>query len=94
MNILMSLVLSQPGRSVPADANAIARYAVDGLSKKISKTMKNAKLDLATKAHLTDVKKRIDKALEAEYRVGGGEGEMAIERSTPTGQPVPILPQR
>lgn len=92
MNILMNLVLSQPGQSVPADANAIARYCVDGLSKKINKTMKNQELDLATKAHLTDVQKRIDKALEAEYRVGGGTA--ASETARPTGQPVPILPRR
>ena len=74
LNMMINLVLTQPGQIVPADAAAIARLCAARLSKKIDKTLKDRELDSTTTAHLTDVKKRIDKALEAEYTFGGGPG--------------------
>jgi hypothetical protein len=71
LEMLMNLVLTDPDGTVPADANAIARNCVARLSDKIGKTLKSAKLDDTSEAHLIDVKKRIDKALEAQYSIGG-----------------------
>jgi predicted helicase len=71
LEMLMNLVLTDPDGTVPADANAIARNCVSKLSDKIGKTLADAKLDDTTEAHLNDVKKRIDKALEAQYSIGG-----------------------
>jgi len=98
MDILLEMVLSEPGTTVPADANAITRLCVANLSKKINQTLKTSKLDTATKAHLVDVKNRIDKALEAEYFVGGqaSGGAMFFFFKTPqeTSKPVTVLPKR
>ena len=96
---LMEMVLSEPGGRVPADANAIARLTVSKLSKKIGKVLKNTELDLASEAHLSDVKIRIDKALEAQYQIGGGGGGMGFlffrtKPDAPQSKPVSVLPNR
>ncbi len=100
---LLDMVLSDPGGIVPADANAISRLTVSKLSKKIGDVLKNAKLDVATEAHLTDVKTRIDKALEAQYQIGGfGGGGMGFFFFRPGEQqnrnketePINVLPSR
>ena len=99
LDTLMDLVLNEPGGSVPADANAIARLTVTKLSKKIGKVLKRSSLDVACEAHLTDVKTRIDKALEAQYLVGGGGGGLGFlffreSPNQPTAEPIPVLPSR
>ncbi|MBN2559883.1 MAG: zinc-dependent metalloprotease, partial [Phycisphaerae bacterium] len=92
--MLMNMVLSRPGRTVPADAAAISRHIVGLLSKKMTRALKSADLDFASKAHLRDVKKRIDMALEAEYTVVGGDGSPLFrEAEGATGEPVFVLPQ-
>lgn len=96
-DMLMGLVLSDAGRAVPADANAISRLCVTRLSEKIGKVLKKAKLDATSTAHLTDIKKRIDKALEAEYSAGGRAGGLLLYGQTAekvSGPPVPALPER
>ena len=99
LDMLMNLVLSQPGRTVPADANALARHAVSGLSKKLGKQLDSGDLDATTEAHFADVKKRIDKALEAEYtfgRAGGGGGMIFLRQADgrKSQSPVTVLPNR
>lgn len=100
LDILMDMVLDEPGGIIPADANAIARLRVAKLSKKIGKALKNAELDVASEAHLSDVKSRIDKALEAQYSVGGGSsggGGIFFFRPSPeesTKEPLTVLPRR
>jgi hypothetical protein len=96
VRILGRMVLSDPGGLVPADANAIARWQVSGLSKKIGKVLEKAELDEASEAHLRDVKMRIDKTLEADfaadrYKDGGWTVRM---RQPPSGEKgsVPVLP--
>ncbi len=99
---LMTMVLSEPGGIVPADANAIARLAVTKLSSKIEKALKDGKVDTASEAHLADVKTRIDKALEAHYSVGGSGGGLPIfffhpaeaGKKSDAAQPIPVLPSR
>lgn len=100
LSMLLDLVLSDPGGIVPADANAIARLTVSKLSDKVGKLLKTGDLDTASEAHLIDVKKRIDKALEAQYMVGGGGGGMGgvfFFRPTPSGaeaqETITILPR-
>ncbi len=98
LGMLLDLVLSDPGGIVPADANAIARLTVAKLSEKVGKELKSGDLDTASEAHLTDVKKRIDKALEAQYMVGGGGaggGGFFFFRPTPDkSETITILPQQ
>ena len=99
VNILLDLVLSKPGGTVPADANAIARLCVSKLSKRIGKVLKNADLDVDTEAHLTDVKTRIDRALEATYTVGGGSPGFGMfffhpAADQPSTKPIPVLPRQ
>lgn len=97
INLMLQLILSEPGSMVPADANAIARLSAAGLSEKIAKLMKSQKLDTATAAHLTDVKKRIDKALEAQYSIdvlSGGAGGGIFFFREPQAEPVNVLPSR
>lgn len=96
LGIVLDLVLGEPGGFIPADANAIARMDVSELSAKIEKTLKNATLDTASKAHLLDVKTRIDKALEAKYTVGGGVvlggGIFLKEAQQQPREPITVLP--
>lgn len=99
LGMLLNLVLSDPGSDVPADANAIARMTVSELSEKIGGIVGNGSLDGASKAHLLDCKKRIDKALEAEYMVGGGGGGVMFLFGRPAEQgkaqePISVLPTR
>ncbi|MFQ5422661.1 MAG: zinc-dependent metalloprotease [Phycisphaerae bacterium] len=96
LKMLLNLVLSDPGRIVPADANALARLAVSRLSRKMGKALKSGNLDVTTQAHFADAKKRIDKALEAVYTVGGntrGGGIIFLrEPGHPVSEPVSVLP--
>lgn len=106
LNMMLNLVLSQPGRTTPADASAIARMCASRLSKKIGKLLKDHELDSTTTAHLIDAKTRIDKAMEAEYSFGGGSGSGggALSWSVKSGsgkaadecpdEPITVLPGR
>ncbi len=97
LGMLTNMVLSEPGGLVPSDANAIARYQIRALAKKIGKRLKGEDIDLTSRAHLTDIKTRIDKILDAEYRAGGfGGGGSFIFFRTPQEQesrPITVLPQ-
>jgi len=95
---LTNLVLSEPGTTMPADANAVARLALNELSNKLGKALDSATLDLNSKAHLMDVKTRIDKALKAEVTIssGGGGGGFFFFRPTEAEEDdtLTVLPQR
>lgn len=102
LRMLTELVLSGEDDGLPADAGSIARQAASNLSEKIGKKLKAGNLGPETQAHLTDSKKRIDKALEAEYMIGargagGGQGVMFFR---PAGEAqsndsvIEVLPQR
>lgn len=93
---LMNLVLSEPGGIVPADANAIARLMVSDLSKKIGKRLESGDIDIASKAHLADVKTRIDKALEAQYsvnRYGSSGGILFLRPTEKSSDSMSVLPR-
>jgi hypothetical protein len=110
LDMLMNLVLTDPDGTVPADANALARRNIEKLSRRIGKLVdadrrdaedrEGVRLDETTFAHLADVKKRVDKALEAEYAIGGrGQGAAAPrlflrEPSGASGPTPPVLPER
>ncbi|MEK6643972.1 MAG: zinc-dependent metalloprotease, partial [Planctomycetota bacterium] len=99
LEMLMNLVLTDPDGTVPADANAIARRNVERLSRKIGKVVQSDNIDETTLAHLTDVKKRIDKALEADYTINGFRGLSNLlmlfrEAGHGADKTVPILPER
>lgn len=100
---LLDNVLSDPGGFIPADANAISRLALSNLSKKIDSVLKSGNVEVSSQAHLTDVKTRIDKALEANYSFnGGGMGglgflffrEAETKKSDVATEPIPVLPSR
>ena len=93
---LMNLVLSEPGGIVPADANAIARLNVSDLSKKIGKRLDAGDIDIASRAHLMDIKTRIDKALEAQYtvdRYGSMGGLFFFRTAEQPAETLTVLPQ-
>jgi len=72
LDLMMNLILTKPGTLTPADASSIARLSAAELSEKIGDVLDRGDLDMTSRAHLVDVKKRIDKALEAEYSAGYG----------------------
>lgn len=103
LQMLLNYVLGTD-LSVPPDARSLARMTVSDLSERIKEqwnvVKKRGTLDSASRAHLMDVKKRIDKALEAEYtyRAAGSGGRSsgmdAGEASDRPEERVPVLPIR
>ena len=72
LRTLLNILLSPPGRLVPADAHAVARVTLKGLSQQIEQLLaidRGGNLDPFTRAHLDGAKARIDKALEAEFEL-------------------------
>jgi hypothetical protein len=71
LNTLVNMLLEEPGRMAPADAHAIARMSLKGLSQQIGGVIDGGgdNLDAFTRAHLDEARTRIDKALEAEFRM-------------------------
>ncbi|MCZ6698974.1 MAG: zinc-dependent metalloprotease [Planctomycetota bacterium] len=98
LKLLLNMVLTEPGRTVPADANALARLAVQNISSKIGRAQSSLELDGATKAHFFDVKKRIDGALEAVYTVGSGGRSGGVfffhEAERAESEPFYVLPDK
>lgn len=97
LNLLLDMVLTKPGTTAPADASAIARHTVTRLSRKIARVLKLAEPDVTSRAHLLDVKKRIDKALDAEYAFAGRRGGLGFlffrQANELPEEPVAVLPQ-
>jgi len=97
LDLMLNYVLEKPGASVPADCNSIARMLLKDTSTKIA-ALGTDKVDTATRAHLSDARNQIDRALEAQYTLSAnnnGGGMMMFFR--PTGAPVPpetVLPNR
>jgi hypothetical protein len=70
LRIMINVLLSEPGSAMPADAHAVFRTTLMALSAQIGDVLKQgAKLDPYTRSHLDECKSRIDKALEAEYKL-------------------------
>lgn len=64
----MTTLLVKPPDHMPADARALARLELRDVHDRLAKRLTPpVKLDGYTKAHLLDVKDRIEKALDAEY---------------------------
>ena len=64
----MTTLLVKPPEHMPDDARALARVELRDVHGRLAKRLTPpVKLDAYTKAHLLDVKERIEKALEAEY---------------------------
>jgi hypothetical protein len=62
-----SYLLGTPGGLATADAHALIRMNAGTLRDKIERTMKAKGLDDVSRAHLIDVHRRLEKALDAEY---------------------------
>ncbi len=72
LSMLINVLLTPPGELMPADAHAVTRMTLKGLSQQIDKVLAaddSDNLDPFTRAHLEGSKARIDKALEAEFRL-------------------------
>ncbi len=68
LEMMLNIVLSQPGQTFPADARSVARTAIKGISQQIEITLGASKnIDTATKAHLEQARARIEKALDAKF---------------------------
>jgi hypothetical protein len=62
----MTRLVLNPAPRTPADARSVARYTLKDLSRRIgARLAPPASFDAYTRAHLEEVKARIDKALEA-----------------------------
>ncbi len=69
---LINILLTRPGSIMPADAHAVVRTTLKGLSQQIAQTLandRNGSLDPFTRAHLDEAKSRIDKALDAQFKL-------------------------
>jgi len=72
LEIMIHTVLGRPGRTMPADAHAVARMTLQKISAQIGEILAGGQasnLDDFSRAHLDESKARIDKALEAEFRL-------------------------
>lgn len=63
---MIGMASAQPGAAMSADIHSMVRYTLRDLSKQIALTLKNEKIDLASRAHLTEAQAQIDKALEGQ----------------------------
>ncbi|MCH7813160.1 MAG: zinc-dependent metalloprotease, partial [Planctomycetes bacterium] len=72
LEIMIRTVLGQPGRTMPADAHAVTRMTLQQLADQIGEIVvggQASNLDDFSRAHLGESKSRIEKALEAEFRL-------------------------
>ena len=65
---LIRLIMSTPGRFMPADAHALMRMTCDELQVKVAKAAAKKTIDDVSRAHLLDVERRLKKALDAEFQ--------------------------
>lgn len=71
LNNMIAIAKSQPGSLMSADLQSTVRFSLRELSSDIEGILKGAKtdagskVDLATRAHLSEAKSRIDRVLEA-----------------------------
>lgn len=66
LGLMENLVREKPGRAISPDMHAMLRYSMQSLSADLGGVLKNeAKLDFASRAHLSACKSRIDRMLEA-----------------------------
>jgi len=66
LNNMISMAKAQPGAAMSADLQSMVRYTLRDLSKQIGETLKNEKIDLASRAHLTEAQAQIDQSLEGQ----------------------------
>jgi hypothetical protein len=89
---MLNIADAKPGTLVSADLQSMARYAMQELSDGIGKLLSNggdAKIDFATKAHLTQTKSQIDRVLNAPHiqmPAYGGGGSIIILGQPGAGQ--------
>lgn len=72
MENMINVVIRTPGKTMPADAHAITRMTLSGIAQQIDEVLAGeqaANLDNYSRAHLTEAKLRIGKALEAEFEL-------------------------
>lgn len=72
LTLLIEMILAPAGRDMPADVHALARLTLKGLKQQIAQVLAadaGEKLDVSTRAHWDDAQTRIQKALEAEYKL-------------------------
>jgi len=68
LDLMLPYLQAAPGTIVSADLDGMIRYAMRELSEKIGGVLKGgARLDFGSRAHLTECKSRIDRALEAQF---------------------------
>ncbi len=67
LDMVLNIVLSQPGVMYPADAHSVARTTAKATMQQIETVLKNDNIDMASRAHLEQAHARIEKALDAEF---------------------------
>ncbi len=83
VQMLIDMVLARPGLRLYADVHSVARLTLNDLGGTIERALadQGARLDDFSRAHLTDSRQRIKKALEAEFTanaLGRNRGQAMI----------------
>ncbi len=79
LNYLLSMADSEPGRLMNADIRNMVRYQLRQLADKIDAALeRNAQLDMASAAHLSESRARIEAVLNAPHMTATGGGGQTI----------------
>jgi hypothetical protein len=90
LNYLLAAAESRPGALMSADLQSLIRFHLRELSTQIDGTLKEGqKIDLASRAHLTEARSRINRVLEAPSITlpSGGGGTIILQGAAPAAAP-------
>ena len=89
----MTAIVTNPPERMPPDARAVARMQLRSVKSHVQQALAAGTVDAYTKAHLTEVAERVDKAMEAglEVEMMGGRVK-AMTAAFSRGGPGPLVP--
>ena len=78
LSYMLAAAESQPGALMSADLQSMVRFSMRDLGNQIEALLKAGKLDLASRAHLTEAKNRIDRVLNVPAQLVPGTAGATI----------------
>jgi Met-zincin/Domain of unknown function (DUF5117)/Domain of unknown function (DUF5118) len=70
LRLMLNIIKAEPGRTMPADAHAVARMTLKNLADKMQVALGGpSTFDIATRAHLDEAMTRITRALDADFKL-------------------------